>query len=279
MSDHAVSDPIVSSPPPAGGPTLPARPSRSRFAIGLGVGVVLFTVVTARAVGFSLSDLISNLTRTNPVIEGLLDPDWGQISSDRTRSAFFETLQLAILGTVTGAVAALPLALWATKVGNSNTVLRTLVRAFNNVVRSIPDLLYALIFVSAIGIGALPGLLALFFFTIAVVSKLTFDILDGIDMGPLEAADASGATTTQRLRTSVIPQILPAYTSFVLYGFELNLRASAVIGLVGAGGLGGRIDFFRSQGRWEELWGLVFLFFIIVVIIEFVSVRLRRRLV
>ncbi len=77
----------------------------------------------------------------------------------------------------------------------------------------------------------------------------------------------------------MVPQILPAYVSFVLYGFELNLRASAVIGLVGAGGIGGRIDFFRSQGRWEEMWGLVILFFIIVVVIEFVSVRLRRRLV
>ena len=188
-------------------------------------------------------------------------------------------MQLAVLGTVTGATAALPLALWATKVGNSNTFLRLIVRSFNNVVRSIPDLLWALIFVSAIGIGALSGLLALFFFTIAVVGKLTFDILDGIDMGPLEAADASGATTTQRLRTAVVPQILPAYASFVLYGFELNLRASAVLGLVGAGGLGTRIDFFRSQGRWEEMWGIIIVFFVLVVVIEFASVRLRRRLV
>ncbi|MEM9042657.1 MAG: phosphonate ABC transporter, permease protein PhnE [Actinomycetota bacterium] len=274
LSDHA-----VGSNASAAGPALPARPPRSRFAIGLAIGAVVFTILTARSVGFSLSDLIDNLTRTNPVIEGMLNPDWGQIWSDRTRPRFFETLQLAVIGTVTGGAAALPLALWSTKVGNSNSALRLVVRSFNNVVRSIPDLLWALIWVSAIGIGVLPGLLALFFFTIAVVSKLTFDILDGIDMGPIEAADASGATTTQRLRTSVVPQILPAYTSFVLYGFELNLRASAVLGLVGAGGIGQRIEFFRAQGRWEELWGVVFLFFIIVVIVEFISVRLRRRLV
>lgn len=245
----------------------------------MGVGAVVFTVVTARAVGFSLSELIENLSRRNPAIEGLLDPDWSQLWSERTRTAFFETLQLAILGTVSGAIAALPLALWATRVGNSNGPLRFAVRSLNNVIRSIPDLLYALIFVSAIGIGALPGLLALFFFTIAVVSKLTFDILDGIDMGPIEAADAAGASTTQRLRTSVIPQILPAYTSFVLYGFELNLRSSAVLGLVGAGGLGQRINFFRGRGDWSEVWGIIILFFLLVVIIEFVSVRLRRRLV
>ena len=97
-----------------------------------------------------------------------------------------------------------------------------------------------------------------------MVSKLTFDILDGIDMGPIEAADAAGASTTQRLGTSVIPQILPAYTSFVLYGFELNLRSSAVLGLVGAGGLGQRINFFRGRGDWSEVWGIIILFFLAV---------------
>ncbi|MEM1332126.1 MAG: ABC transporter permease subunit, partial [Actinomycetota bacterium] len=240
---------------------LPRRPQRSRFAIGIAVAAVTFTVFTGRAVGFSASELIDNLTRTNPVLEGLLNPDWGQIWSRRTRPAFFETLRMAVLGTVFGSMAALPIALWSTRVGNSNGPLRTAIRSANNVGRSIPDLLWALLFVQAVGIGALPGLLALFFFTIAVVSKLTFDILDGIDPGPIEASDAAGASTTQRLRTAVVPQILPQYTSFVLYSFELNLRASAVLGLVGGGGLGARFEFFRSQGRWEEMWGVILLFF------------------
>jgi phosphonate transport system permease protein len=237
------------------------------------------TILTARSVGFSFADVWSDLGRTNPVLEGLLSPDWGQIWSDRSRSAFIETLQLAVLGTVVGATLALPLALWTTRFGNPNFVLRTLVRSFNNVIRSIPDLLWALIFVAAVGIGALSGLLALVFFSLAVTTKLTSDTLDGVDMGPVEAANASGASLNQMLRTAVVPQILPSYASFVLYNFELNLRASAVLGLVGAGGIGARIEFFRGRGQWEELWGLVFMFFLVVLVVERISVSLRRRLV
>ncbi len=260
-------------------PDLPPKPGPSWFAIGGTIGAIVMTVVTARSVGFSFSDVFSNLTRQNSVIEGALSPDWSQIWSERSRSAFIETLQLAVLGTVVGATLALPLALWTTKFGNPNRFLRTIVRSFNNVIRSIPDLLWALIFVTAVGIGALSGLLALIFFSLAVTTKLTSDILDGIDMGPVEAANASGAGLNQMLRTAVVPQILPSYASFVLYNFELNLRASAVLGLVGAGGIGARIEFFRGRGQWEELWGLVFMFFLVVLIVERISVSLRRRLV
>jgi len=76
-----------------------------------------------------------------------------------------------------------------------------------------------------------------------------------------------------------VPQILPSFTSSLLYSFELNLRGSAVIGLVGAGGIGQRLEFFRGQGRWEEVWGIVFMFFLVVFVVERISVLLRRRLV
>jgi len=260
-------------------PALPPKPPVSRFAVVGVVAALAMTVVTAWSVGFSLGGLIEDLRRPNPVLDGLLDPDWGQITSRRSRDKFLETVQLAVLGTAIGASLALPLALWTTTYGNPYRVVRGALRVVNAVIRSIPDLLWALLFVAAVGIGALAGLLALIFFSLAVTTKLTSDTLDGIDMGPVEAANASGAGLTQMLRTAVIPQILPAYTSFVLYNFELNLRASAVLGLVGAGGIGQRIEFFRGRGEWEELWGLVFMFFIVVVIVERISITLRRRLV
>lgn len=258
---------------------LPPKPGPSAFAVVGTIGAIVLTVITARSVGFSLSDIWTNLTRQNSVIEGLLSPDFAQIWSPRTRSAFIETFQLAVIGTVTGSFAALPMALWSTRVGNPYGWLRALVRTFNGIVRAIPDLLWALIFVTAVGIGALSGLLALFFFSLAVTTKLTSDTLDGIDMGPVEAANAAGAGHTQMLRTAIVPQILPAYSSFVLYNFELNLRASAVLGLVGAGGIGTRIEFFRNRGEWSEMWGIVFMFFLVVFVVERISVSLRRRLV
>ena len=98
-------------------PTLPAKPAVSMFAIGTAIGAILLTIITAISVGFSLGEIISNFGRKNSVVEGLLNPDWGQIWSRRSRSAFIETLQLAVLGTATGATVALPLALWSTTFG------------------------------------------------------------------------------------------------------------------------------------------------------------------
>ena len=260
-------------------PTLPPKPRPSTFAIVGTVGAIVLTIVTARGVGFSVTELWSNLGRKNSVIEGLLNPDFSQLWSERTRSAFVETLQMAVLATIAGALVALPLALWSTSFGNPYTLLRGAVRTVNSIIRAIPDLLWALLFVSAVGVGALSGLLALFFFSVAVTTKLTSDTLDGIDMGPVEAANSSGASLTKMLRTAVVPQILPAYSSFVLYNFELNLRASAVLGLVGAGGIGSRIEFFRNRGEWEQMWGLVIMFFLVVFVVERISITMRRRLV
>ena len=258
---------------------LPPRQRATTFTIGATVGVLVLTVLTARAVDFSLSGLITDLTRSNAVVEGLVDPDWTQIWSRRSRSAFVETLQVAVLGTIGGAILALPMALYATDYGAPNRFVREGLRLVNSVIRALPDLLWALIFVSAVGIGALSGLLALFFFSIAVISKLTSDTLDAIDRDPIEAGVAVGATNTEMLRRAVLPQVLPSYVSFVLYGFEINLRASAVIGLVGAGGIGERIQFFQGRGEWDKLWGLVILFFLVVFIVERISIFFRRRLV
>lgn len=261
----------------------PRKPPPSKFAIATIVGAVALTFVTAwdweYGVGLSLAEVWEDLSRSNAPMRGLTNPDFGQIFSERSRGPFLETLRVAVLSTAAGGLVALLLALWSTRFGAPNRPVLFIVRTFNNVIRAFPDLLWALLFVAAVGIGALSGLLALFFFSIAVVTKLTADTLDGIDMGPLEAAHAAGAGHSQMLRTAVVPQILPAYTSFLLYGFELNLRASAVIGLVGAGGIGRRIDFFRGRGDWEQLWGLVFMFFLVVFVVERISVVFRRRLV
>ena len=258
---------------------LPRKPKPSPWMIGLGVGLIAFTVVCARTVGFSLAGMIEDFGRPNPVAAGLRDISWGEMFSERSRRAFLETLQMAVIGTTAGAFVSLPIALWSTEIGNPYRVPRIVLRSFNNVIRAIPDLLWAGLFVLGVGIGALPGVLALFFFSMAVIVKLTADTLDGIDMGPVEAANAAGASHTQVLRTAVVPQILPAYSSYVLYDFELNLRASAVLGLVGAGGIGRRLDFFRYRGDWGKLWGLVFMFFLVVMVVEWLSVKIRRRLV
>jgi phosphonate transport system permease protein len=250
--------------------------------VGGALGVVTLTVAMGAdweyGVGFSLTDIWDGLTRPNAPMRGLGEIDLSTLIGSRARNGFLETLQMALIATIAGAAVALPLALFNSKLGAPNRAAYAAVKLFNNVVRSIPDLLWALLFVAAVGVGALPGVLALFFFSIGVVTKLTSDTIDGIDHGPVEAARASGATHLQMLRVAVLPQVLPAYTSFAMYCFELNLRASAVLGFVGAGGIGAVINTYRNQGQWDRVWGVVVGFLIVVIVVERISMALRRRL-
>ena len=128
---------------------LPAKPPPSAFVIGSSLFAVALTIVTAREVGFSVTGVVDAVTRQNPVVEGLLSPDWSQVTNERTRKLFVETLGLAVLGTLIGAIVSLPFALLSTTYGNPNSVLRAIVRSANGVIRSIPDLLWALLFVTA----------------------------------------------------------------------------------------------------------------------------------
>ncbi|HEU5326186.1 MAG TPA: ABC transporter permease subunit, partial [Candidatus Limnocylindria bacterium] len=152
-------------------------------------------------------------------------------------------------------------------------------RSILSVVRAIPDILYALVFVAAVGIGPLPGIAALVLFNIGVVAKLLSETVDGVDAGPIEASRAGGGNGVQTMRWAVLPQVLPNYVAYSLYTFELNIRASTVIGIVGAGGIGnlllGQYRFFA----WSNVSVIVVELFVFVFLIEMVSIWLRRRLV
>ncbi|WP_166348784.1 phosphonate ABC transporter, permease protein PhnE [Phytoactinopolyspora limicola] len=260
----------------------PKKPRPSLFMLGGLIGLAAVTIAAGAdwrfGVGFSLTEIWDGLTRPNAPMRGLGEIDFGVLTGTRARNGFLETLQMALVSTISGALVALPLALFNSKLGAPNRIAYAAIKLFNNVIRSIPDLLWALLFVAAVGIGALPGMLALFFFSIGVVTKLTSDTIDGIDHGPVEAARASGASHLQMLRTAVFPQVLPAYTSFSMYCFELNLRASAVLGFVGAGGIGAVINDYRISGQWDRVWGVVVGFLIVVIVVERISMMLRRRL-
>src|SRR5690606_22069515 len=112
------------------------------------------------------------------------------------------------------------------------------VRQLFNLIRAVPEVIVALLFVPIFGLSPMAGVLAIGIHSIGSLGKLLYEIIEGIDRGPIEAADAVGAGRLQRLRWAVVPQVAPELTSFVLYRFEINIRASAVLGLVGAGGIG-----------------------------------------
>jgi phosphonate transport system permease protein len=127
--------------------------------------------------------------------------------------------------------------------------------------------------------GAFAGSLALVFFSLAVMAKLLSETVDAVDPGPLEAARATGSRHFPAVRAAVLPQVLPNYVAYALYTFELNIRASVVLGLVGAGGIGQVLDAQRAFYRFDRVLAVVMIIFVLVFVIEQVSIALRRRLV
>ena len=240
--------------------------------------VVLITWWSARQIGFTLRPLFSDdLTRGVAIIGRFFNPNWGYIFE--VWPSWLETLYIAIIAGLIGNGVALFLSLLASKVSSPNRGMYLLFKNALSVLRSLPDVAYALFFVAAVGSGPLAGIIALIFFNIGVNAKLTSETIDGVDIGPIEAADAAGANRFQRAWAAVVPQIMPNYTSYSLYVFELNLRASLVIGYVGAGGIGQVIQVQFARFNFENVGAIVVALFVIVFVLDRVSIFLRRRLV
>lgn len=257
----------------------PPQPPPSPLLIGGILGAVAVTVVAGWAIDFSLAPVVEQWPMLTMILEEVVHPEWAEITdpSSRLWTALMETVAIAVIATFVGSLIALGVALLGSKVSAPPAVYRV-TKPVMAVIRSLPDMAYALVFVAVVT-GPLPGILALAIFNIGIVAKLTSESIDAVDPGPLEALDAAGATRWQRARVAIVPAVLPNYASYVLYVFELNIRASVVLGAVGAGGIGQLIILYFTRGDYPQLAAVVIVIFAVVVGIDLLSQFLRRRLV
>jgi phosphonate transport system permease protein len=255
----------------------PVKPRPSLLVPGGLLATLLITLWAAWAIGFDLGEIAANWHRGIAIIGEVLNVDWSFFP--RTVEPMLQTVQIAIVAAIVGCAVALPFAFVASRVTAPNGWSMTIDRWLLNVVRALPDLLYAMIFVAALSVGPTAGILALIFFNLGVMAKLLSETVDAVDTGPMEAARASGAAHLQAVRSSVLPQVLPSYVAFALYIFELNIRASTVIGLTGAGGIGVLLGAQLARFNFPQIGMIILEIFVIVLLIELASNALRRRLI
>ena len=189
-----------------------------------------------------------------------------------------ETIQIAVVGTAAAAVLALPMGFAAAR-NAAPPWLFYGARGLLNAFRAVDTLVYALIFVAAVGLGPFPGVLAVVVYTATVLAKLYSEAIEAIEPGPVEAVRATGATALQVLRWGVLPQLVPQFLSFTLYRFETNIRAAAVLGFVGAGGIGFYIQTYLRLLNYPAAATVLLVLIGLVMIVDFASSRLRARLV
>jgi phosphonate transport system permease protein len=238
------------------------------------VAVVLWSLIGLEVKWERLIDLPADLWLVLTLMFGAMPFD----ETGKLLAALWESISIAWLGTIIAAVFAIPLSFLAAE----NLVGRPiawLTRQVFNVLRAVPEVILAIALIPIFGLTPLAGVLAIGIGSIGTLGKLFYEIAEGIRPGPIEAVDATGAGRLQRLRWGVLPQLLPEYASFVLYRFEVNIRASAVMGLIGAGGIGNDV---AQALRFKEFGtaGLGLLIIILgTIAIDYLSGRVRQRII
>ncbi len=256
---------------------IPARPTRN-WPLWIGVLGVLaaMTVWSAYGIGFSASELACNIAGGTRLIEESWPPDFGFLP--RLAAPMLETVYIAIIGTVVGGILAIPVAVLAARNLTPNRPTWFVDRNFMNILRTLPDLFWAMLFATAVGFGPVAGALALTVFTVAVISKLYSESLESIDMGLPETIRAVGGSWLQMIQYGALSQAMQQYVSYALYAFELNIRASVVLGLVGAGGIGMILETQRANFEYERVTMIILAVLVAVLIIEEISESIRKRL-
>ena len=246
----------------------------SRVAGWTALGAVF--VWSAVATEVSLGRMVEGLPYMWDFVRRMVPPDLS-VLGNAVRGAI-ETAQIAIVGTAVAAVLALPVGFAAAR----NAAPRWLFyssRLLLNTFRAVDTLVYALFFVAAVGLGPFPGVLAVIVYTATVLAKLYSEAIEAIEPGPLEAVRATGATRLQVLRWGVLPQLAPQFLSFTLYRFETNIRAAAILGFVGAGGIGFYVQTYLRLLNYPAAASVLLVLVALVMVVDFASSRLRARLV
>ncbi len=204
---------------------------------------------------------------------------WDNTFPQTAVGATLETVQMAVAGTFLALLVAFPLSFLAARNTTPNRLVYYMVRTTLNLVRTIPDLALGLLFVAAVGLGAFAGTLALAVHTATVLGKLLSESVENIDEGVVEAIRATGAGYSQILSFAVLPQILPELISFTLYRLETNIRAASVLGLIGAGGIGYLMNSSFRTFQYQEAAAIVLVLIALVMLVDYLSSRLRARFV
>lgn len=255
------------------GHTVRRRRSRTPLIL-LVLALVVFWAL--RMTGFSLTVIVNRFPKLMDLMKKLFQPNWSFFP--KVVGPLVDTIKMSILGTVIGCGCALPVAVLASSNIDRNKIVVSLLRVLLGLIRTLPTLVIALVCALIFSLGTFSGTVAIAIFTFGVVSKMLYESIETIDMGPFEAMEALGANKFQAFWSACVPQILPVYLSHCLYCFEMNVRASAILGYVGAGGLGITINERIGWRDYNSLGMVLLSLFVVVTFIEFFSAYLRKKL-
>ncbi len=267
----------------------PWTPERRRLALfSAGIGVLAVASIWVSGVSWSAmanglrpdfgAPAPGDLPSVWYIAQRLVPRDLSWWTPD-VRSAMFDTIAMGIASTAMGLPLAMVLGYLGARNVAPNRVIYALSRLVQVLMRAVPEVVIAILLVSAVGLGVFPGAVALTIGVVAVGAKFFSDAIEVIDEGPREGVRATGATRLQEISTSVTPQFVPNLVGNGLYLLDIMIRSSTVVGIFGAGGIGFLIFQATRLLAWELLGGLLLMIFVVVFVIERLSDWVRARLI
>ncbi|MFI2105289.1 phosphonate ABC transporter, permease protein PhnE [Isoptericola sp. NPDC019693] len=247
---------------------------RARFLVGVPIALALL-VWSSVGAEFNVAKLGEGAANMGEFLSRMFPPTWDEL--DVIVDLLIETLQMAIVGTVLGAGLSLVVAFGAA----SNIAPRWLyypTRWVMNVIRSLPDLVFALMFVSAVGLGPFAGILAMTVGSVGSIGKVFAEAMEAVDRGPVTAMQAVGASRRQVVQYGVLPQAGPMLVSYTLLLFEGNVRGATILGMVGAGGIGLELTTAMKMYDYGHLSAIVICIIVLVTVIDQASAVIRRKI-
>lgn len=247
--------------------------SRIPFIVTLFVIAILISV---KVTGFNFETLIERGNNFFSIIKNMFPPRWDYLN--KIWNPLFDTIKMSLLGSVIGSVLVIPFSIIASSNIVKNKIILSITRLFLSILRTLPTLVIALIATYIFGLGTFAGTVAISIFTFAYVGKKLYEQIETVDMGAYEALQALGANKFKSFFGAIIPQVLPAYLSTCLFCFEGNVRHAAILGYVGAGGLGLILNENLAWREYDSVGMILLALFLTVVIIEMLSYYIRKKL-
>ncbi len=243
----------------------------------LWIGLILLLVWSAKGTKFNPL-LFKDFGNTLDFVrKSFLKPDWSVLPVAINQSII--TIQIAIMGTVLALVVAVPISFFAAKNTSPHWSVYGTLRALLSFLRSVPEIVFALVFVPTVSLGPLAGVLALAIHNIGVMGKLFSEIIESADIGPQEAVTATGAKRSIVILYGILPQVIPHILSNAFYRLEVSVRASLVLGLVGAGGVGQLLSIHFKMFQYNKVAVDCLVIMAMVIVIDYIGGIIRRRVI
>ena len=237
---------------------------------------ILLLIVWASK-GINFSGIKSNgVDIAKNVLSGIIHPDVKMLLTE-VPALLLETICIALIGTLIGAVLAVPLAFLS-----STNIMPKWISVIGLFIiaalRTFPAFVYGLMFIRVTGPGAFAGVLTVSVISIGMISKLFIESIEDLDTRILESLDAAGCNTFEKIRYGILPQLFTDFVSTVIYRFEINIKDASILGLVGAGGIGAPLIFAMNAFNWDEVGAILCGLIVLVLVVEIVSTKIRTKL-